>query len=139
MKSIYAKLGVLLLAGLVITGCASSRVESTVGTGASFEGPLGLQLYSLRGNFNKGDIEGTLAKVRGFGFKYVELAGTYKMTSNDFLAALERHGLVAVSGHFPYDRYRTEPEKVAQEAKALGLKYAGCAWITHEGEFSDKD
>ncbi len=136
MKSICGKLGVVLVAALAFTGCAS---RGKVGTGASFKGPIGLQLYSLRSNFNKGDIEGTLAKVHGWGIKYVELAGTYNQSSDKFTKLLAQNELIAVSGHFPFDRYRTEPEKVAQEAKALGLKYAGCAWIPHQGDFTLKD
>jgi sugar phosphate isomerase/epimerase len=137
MKVHYGKLALALLATVLISGCATTR-ERTVGTGAGFDGPLGLQLYSLRSNFNKGDIEGTLAKVRAFGFKYVELAGTYKMTPAAFSQSIERHGLVAISGHFPFDRFRDEPEKVAEEAKALGLKFAGCAWIPHQDPFTEK-
>ena len=57
----------------LFSGCTTVK---TAGTGASFKGPIGLQLYSLRGDFSK-DVPGTMAKVRGFGFKYVELAGTY--------------------------------------------------------------
>ena len=50
-----------------------------VGTGPSFKGPLGLQLYSLRDQFAK-DVPGTLDKVRDMGFTDVELAGTYGMS-----------------------------------------------------------
>lgn len=44
----------------------------------------------------------------------------------------------AIGAHFDYTRYRDEPEAVALEAKALGLKYAGCAWIPHNGDFDEK-
>src|SRR5689334_16105263 len=131
MKSIYVKLGSLVLAGVLLAGCAS---RGTVGAGASFKGPIGLQLYSLRGEFKKGDIDGTLAKVHAMGIKYVELAGTYDQSPEKFLTLLAKHDLVAISGHFGFDRFKNEPEKVAQEAKALGLKYAGCAWIPHQGD-----
>jgi sugar phosphate isomerase/epimerase len=30
-------------------------------------------------------------------------------------------------------------ESIAREAKILGLEYAGCAWIPHEGEFDEKE
>jgi sugar phosphate isomerase/epimerase len=137
MKSIYVKLGTVLAAAVLFAGCAS---RGTIRTGASFKGPIGLQLYSLRGEFKKGDIDGTLAKVHAMGIKYVELAGTYEQSPEKFLGLLAKHELVAISGHFPYDRYKNEPEKVAAEAKALGLKYAGCAWISHQGDvFTEKD
>src|ERR1035437_7227850 len=49
---------------------------ATAGIGPSFKGPLGLQLYSLREEFAK-DVPGTHDKLKAFGFKNVELAGTY--------------------------------------------------------------
>ena len=101
---------------------------------ASFKEDVGLQLYSLRDQFNK-DVPGTLPKVKAFGIKKVELAGTYNLAPEKLVALLKLNGLDPVSGHFPYDRYEKEPEAVAAEASALGLKYAGCAWITHKGDF----
>jgi len=121
---------------LFTSGCA--KMPRTAGTGASFKGPLGLQLYSLRGEMMK-DVPATLAKVRGFGFRYVELAGTYNMTAPDFLALLAKHELKAVSGHFNFDMYRTNAAGVAAQAKALGLQYAGCAWIPHQVEFDEAE
>jgi sugar phosphate isomerase/epimerase len=123
-----------LAAGL-FSGCTTVK---TAGTGDSFKGPLGLQLYSLRGDFSK-DVPGTMAKVRAFGFKYVELAGTYNLTVEQMLALLKANELTAVSGHFSYDMYRTNAEAVAHQAMALGLKYAGTAWIPHQGEFDEKE
>ena len=115
------------------TGCTTH----SVGTGASFKGPVGLQLYSLRADFKK-DVPGTMAKVHGDGIKYVETASTYGMAPDKFLALLDANGLKAVSGHFNYDYYRTNAEAVAHEAQALGLKYAGCAWIPHTDPFDEK-
>ncbi len=123
------------LAVALLTGCMTAK---TAGTGASFKGPIGLQLYSLRADFKK-DVPGTMAKVASFGIKNVELASTYDMPPDKFLALLDANGLKAISGHFPYDRYRTNAEAVAHEAKALGLKYAGCAWIPHTDEFDEQE
>src|SRR6185369_6537941 len=83
--------------------------QGIVGTGKSFKGPVGLQLYSLRNQFAK-DVPGTMAKVQAFGIKYVELAGTYNQTSEQFKALLAQNNLEAVSGHFDFARYRDEPE-----------------------------
>ncbi len=98
----------------------------------------GLQLYSLRDQFKK-DVPGTMEWVAKQGFKEVELATTYGMKADEFLALLAKNGLTAVAGHYPYERFKNEPEKVAAEAKALGLKYAGLAWIPHEGGFDEKE
>jgi sugar phosphate isomerase/epimerase len=108
------------------------------GTGASFKGPIGLQLYSLRDDFKK-DVPGTLDKVKEFGITYVELASTYGMTAEKFLPMLKERGLRAVSAHFPYERYRDDLDAVVKEAKALGLRYSGCAWIPHKDDFDEKE
>ena len=124
-------LAALSAATLVLSGCATSP---STGTGASFRGPVGLQLYSLRGHFTK-NVPSTLDIVKGYGVHEVELAGTYGQTPEKFRQELTLRGLVPISGHFPYKRFQTDPEGIAKEAKALGLKYAGCAWIDHKGSF----
>src|SRR5438477_887222 len=103
----------------------------------TFHGPIGLQLYSLRAQFAK-DVEGTLKKVKSFGIKYVELAGTYNLSPGNFKQMLDDNGLKPISGHFPFERYRDDLDGVVREAKALGLQYAGCAWIDHKGAFDEK-
>lgn len=105
---------------------------------SGFKGPLGLQLYSLRAQFAK-DVPGTLDKVRDFGFKNVELAGTYGLTPEKFKSELDSRGLKAISGHYPYERFRDDIDGIVRDAKALGLKYAGTAGIPHRGAFTEKD
>jgi sugar phosphate isomerase/epimerase len=134
MRILYRSLAV----SLVLAAAPLFAAEKNVGTGASFKGPIGLQLYSLRAEFAK-DLPATLDKVKSYGIKYVETAGTYNLAPVQFKEMLESRGLQPVSGHFPYDRYRDDIEGVAKDAKALGLKYAGCAWITHQGDFTEKD
>jgi len=124
-----------VVTGLLLAGSAGHA--ASVGVGPDFKGPVGLQLYSLRDQFKK-DVPGTLDEVKSFGFKYAELAGTYNMPPEQFIAELGKRGINAVSGHFPYERYRDDAEGVAREAKALGLSYAGCAWITHSGDVFDE-
>src|SRR5881397_608470 len=69
----------VLTAALAVTCCPGTRAHAAAGTGSSFKGPIGLQLYSLRDQFAK-DVPGTLDQVRSFGIEYVELAGTYNLT-----------------------------------------------------------
>ena len=128
-----------LLSALSILPLATSAAEKAPGTGPSFKGPIGLQLYSLRNEFKKDGIEKTLDTVQGFGIRYAELAGTYDLPPEKFLPLLKARGIQAVSGHFPYEQYRDNPEAVAQQAKALGLQYSGCAWIPHKGDFDEQE
>ena len=106
------------------------------GTGASFKGPVGLQLYSLRGIATQNPPK-ALSQTKDFGLTLVETAGTYNLPPEKFKALLAEHGLKPISGHFPYDRWKAEPENVLAEAKAIGLQYAGCAWINHKAPFSE--
>lgn len=99
----------------------------------------GLQLYSLRSQFKLRGVPWTLDRVKDFGIKEVELAGTYDLTAEHFRAELERRGLKAVSSHFPYARYKNDLDNVVKDAKALGLKFAGCAWINHKDSFDEAE
>jgi sugar phosphate isomerase/epimerase len=108
-----------------------------VGVGPSFRGPIGLQLYSLRANFTR-NVPESLAKVKAYGIHDVELASTYNYPPEKFREMLLADGLNPVSGHFPYERYRDDAEGVARDAKALGLKFSGTAWIPHTGDFDEK-
>src|SRR5262245_40914908 len=128
---------VSLVACLVLLSAVVAADDAPSAKSNGFHGQLGLQLYSLRAQFAK-DVPGTLDKVRDMGFKYVETAGTYGMPPAKFRKEAESRGLTIVSGHFPYDRFRDDPEGIAKEAEALGVKYAGCAWIAHSGPFSEK-
>jgi sugar phosphate isomerase/epimerase len=127
--------GVCLLG--VVSLCGPEAKAASAGMGPSFKGPIGLQLYSLREQFKK-DVPATLDEVKSFRIKYVELAGTYGVEPEKFKAELAQRGIKAISGHFAFEKYRDDVESVVKEAKALGLKYAGCAWIPHEGDFDEK-
>jgi len=125
-----------MIAATVLMTQTTSR-SAPAGIGPSFKGPLGLQLYSLRDQF-KNDVPGSLDKVKALGFRYAELAGTYGMQPREFINALKARGIQGVACHFGYERWRDDAEGAANEAKALGLKYAGCAWIPHQGAFDEK-
>src|SRR3974377_1991461 len=92
--------------------CCGCRTQPSAGTGSSFKGPVGLQLYSLRDQFNK-DVPRTLDEVKSFVIKYAELAGTYKVSPDQFKQQLAARGIEAVSAHLAYERFRDDPEDVA--------------------------
>jgi sugar phosphate isomerase/epimerase len=118
---------------VVLSVAASALAEG------AFTGTAGLQLYSLRSQFKLRGVPWTLDRVQSFGITEVELAGTYDLTAEQFKAELDKRGLIPVSGHFPYGRYKNDLDKVVAEAKALGLKYAGCAWIDHKDSFDEAE
>ena len=122
---------------MVWLSTAAQAADKPAGTGASFKGPLGIQLYSLRDQL-KNDVPGTLAKVHDFGFHDVETYSTHGKSPEEFAALLKANHLRAVSGHFGFDRFEKDPEAVAKEAKALGLQYAGVAWVPHTGQITEQ-
>jgi len=86
---------------------------------------VGLQLESLKSKM-PGNLPGALAETHDLGFKYVELVGDYGRSPAALLTELQSRQLTAISAHFPYARFRDDPEGVAKEAAALGLKFVGC-------------
>jgi sugar phosphate isomerase/epimerase len=134
MKQSIRPLG--LLAALAMAAISSQAADA--GIGKSFKGPVGLQLYSLRAQFTAHGVPPTLDTVKGYGIRYAELAGTYNLPPEKMKALLAEHGIKAVSGHFPYKKFKEDPESVAQEAKALGLEFAGCAWADHKAPMDEK-
>lgn len=100
---------------------------------------IGLQLYSLRDAL-KTDVPGTLDKVKALGIEEVELANVGGLMTPEGKKLLDARGLKPIGGHWPFERLDSEPEKVAEEAKALGCSYVACAWIPHSGAiFTEAD
>ena len=127
-----------LLTAAAMVMLATGATAADAGTGKSFQGPVGLQLYSLRAQFAANGVPKTLDTVKGFGIRYAELAGTYNLKPEQLTKLLADRGIKAVSGHFPYKRFKEDPESVAAEAKALGLEFAGCAWADHKAPLDEK-
>lgn len=64
--------------------------------------PLGLQLYSLRREFDK-DAEAAFRRVPTLGFKAIETAGTYKFPLSQWQALLQETGLIVLGAHIGLD------------------------------------
>ncbi len=121
------------LAALALAGC--STTQPSAGVGSHFKGPVGIQLYSLRAQFTR-NVPESVKTVQGFGIHEVEMAGNYNMKNETLLAMLQGAGLKPVSGHYGFDRFQNDPEGIAADAKSLGLKYAGTAWIKGRTDFT---
>ncbi len=115
------------------SGAGAAPAAGDFRLAGDFAGPLGVQLYSVRGAMRGGDVAGTLARVRALGFREVELAGTYGLSAAAFRAMLDRAGLRATSMHVGYERLRDSLPAVVAEAHALGVPNVGVAWIPHPG------
>ncbi len=117
------------------TTAAAEPANQTFRFQGDFDGPLGLQLYSIR-HAMEDDVPGTLAWVRNAGFQEVELAGTYGLPPERFKQELDNAGLTATSMHTGYQRFRDSLEVVLDEAELFGVDYVGIAWIPHDGDFT---
>lgn len=95
--------------------------------------PVGLELYSFRDQF-KTDVPGTMVKVRQMGFREVEVAGTYDLSTAAFRQELDKNGLKAISVGADFNDLETNIPKILADAKALGARYVVCAWIPHTAD-----
>jgi sugar phosphate isomerase/epimerase len=96
-----------------------------------FTGPIGLQLWSLRNELRR-DVPGTLATVRGMGFREVEGAGLWGQTPAGLKAALDAAGLKCQSAHMGYERLRDDLPGALAEVRAVGATWAVCPWIAEK-------
>jgi len=110
--------------------------QQGTGTSKSFRGPVGMQLYSLRDLFAK-NVPAGLQMTRGFGFRQVELAGTYDRSPARFRQELLRAGLQPVASLVDYNLLDTAIDQAIAEAKVLGVRYLGTAGIPHSGPFTE--
>ena len=80
---------------------------------------LGLQLYSLRREF-EADAEGTLRKVRGLGYEYIETAGDYGWSADRWKQLLAETGLKMAGAHVGPDALTTNLASTIKFQKAVG-------------------
>ncbi|MBI3416109.1 MAG: sugar phosphate isomerase/epimerase [Verrucomicrobia bacterium] len=110
-----------------------------VGTGRSFKGPLGLQLYSLRHHFQK-NVPLAIEHVREFGFVEVEGGGNYGYGNERFRKMLDAAGLHTVSVFADYKKLRDDPASVIKTAHDFGARFVVVGWIPHEkGKFNEQN
>ncbi len=89
---------------------------------------LSVQLYTVRDHLTQ-DLPGTLKKIKEIGFDYVELAGFYDKSASEWKTLLDELGLQASGAHIGLPEMEADPEKVAADAKILGLDTVIIPWI----------
>lgn len=114
-----SRLGLLLLACLQIN--------------FGFAQEIGIQLYSLRNQFDKGDVDGTLKLISDWGITALEGGGTYGLSMEEFKGLLNKYNLKVTSVGASYEDLDDGVDKIIQNAKDFGAEYVMCAWIPHEG------
>lgn len=80
--------------------------------------PIALQLYTIRDAMEK-DFEGTLRKVKEFGYDGVEFAGLFGRSAESVKALCEEIGLIPVSAHVPFADMVENTDEILDEYKKL--------------------
>ncbi len=104
----------------------------------AFTTPVGMELWTYRHQLHQ-DFPGTLASIRGLGFRDVETATFYGRTAAEFNAALQQNGMTCSSLIAEYERLQSNMAGVIQDAKALGATYVLASWIPHPAEFNEAE
>ena len=83
---------------------------------------VSLQLYTIR-DFANQDVTSALRKVKGMGYDFVELAGTYGLEFSELRNILDEIGLAAISAHVQFDALREDLARTVSAYKKLGSEY----------------
>jgi sugar phosphate isomerase/epimerase len=87
---------------------------------------IGLQLSSLKDQL-EADASGTMAKVKAMGIRQVEMAGTHGLSFPDFIKLLAVNGISVVSFEADYEKLKSFPQVVSDEARSYGAKFIVCS------------
>jgi sugar phosphate isomerase/epimerase len=129
----------IAVGSVFILTTALAAGDKPAGTGASFKGPLGLQMYSLR-FYSPSNAVAKLDKAHELGFRTIEGGASGRMSAEEYLKVLEQRGLKLVSTGCDFATLKKDPESVVTQATKLGAQYVMCAWIPHtKGHFSEKE
>ncbi len=101
--------------------------------------PLGIASYTFRNHWKNG-VEPTLDIIQKLGFTEFEGGAPQGVSPQDFKRMLNDRGISIPSTGTGFEQLESDPQAVADRAKALGASYVMCAWIPHKrGAFSKED
>ncbi len=92
---------------------------------------VGLQLYSVRDQMEQ-DVYATLKAVKEMGYDYIETAGYFGKTAEEFRAILDELGLTCISVHQNLDFYDEKGQAGVDFIKTLGAQYSCVPWYKVE-------
>lgn len=111
---------------ITMAAIASVSISTFAADVAPTSPQLSVQLWSIKDDVAK-DFEGTLKKLKAFGFQGVEFAGNFGPYANDpkgLKAFLEKTGLKASGAHVHFDKLSPENfEATVAFYKAIDCKY----------------
>ena len=104
-----------------------------------FQAPLGIASYTFRDQWKNGVPE-TLDIIQKMEFKTYEGGAPQGVDAVEFKKMLSDRGISIPSTGTGFEELESDPQGVADRAKALGASYVMCAWIPHaRGQFSKAD
>src|SRR5260370_28200357 len=92
---------------------------------ASLHVPVGIQLYSVRGDLAK-SFEPTLQTLASLGYTEVETAGYFNHSPTEAKAAFKNTGLHCPSAHYNFQLMITQPDENIAFSHELGLQHLPC-------------
>lgn len=122
-----------LIVSMAAALLTASVFAQGVGTSATFKGPVGVQIYSLR-NQLKQDGAKALDVLKALNVKYVEIGieSHYGLTQEQMKQALDERGLIPIAAHAGQGFLLNKTEEAIAAARYFGLKYLGVAWASHQ-------
>lgn len=94
--------------------------------------PIGLQLYSVRGECAK-DLPGTIEKVAKMGYQAVEFAGFFENKAEDLRKMLDDNGIVCCGTHTPVSDLQDDKFKATVEFhQTLGCPFIIIPWLSED-------
>ena len=93
--------------------------------------PVAVQLYSVRDEMEQ-DFEGTIAKMKEYGYDGVEFAGLFGKSPAEVKAICDKYSIVPVSAHVPYYDMLENPEKALSDYAEIGCKFVAVPYLTEE-------
>ena len=91
-------------------------------------GPIGVQLYTVRGEMKK-DVAATLARVARIGYREVEFASYFDKSPREIRALLDANGLRAPSSHLQTPILGDQWPAALDAAKVIGHEYVVVPWF----------
>ena len=119
------------VAALLMASCGGNAPKSECTDHCSDHLPVGLQLYSVRGDM-EADFAGTLKKVKDMGYDGVEFAGLFGHSPAQVKAWCVELGLNPISAHVPLAEMLADIDKVIADYKAIGCQYIVVPYVTEE-------
>lgn len=90
---------------------------------------IGLQLYTVRNAISSMGLDPVLTRLSEIGYREVELAGQYGLSAAELREKMDSYRLRIPSSHIGLNEIRGDWRGVLEDARTLGQKYIGVAYI----------